>query len=66
MIRLERKRKGMTSKHSPSLEQAWEEIRDTMRDKLLNEEQKKQFVISILKGQLANPPTESRYRGYNG
>lgn len=49
------------------LEQAWAEIRDAMRDKLLNETQKKQFVISVLKGHLANPPTEEkRYRGYNG
>lgn len=45
------------------LEQAWREISDTMSDKMLNPTQKKQFVIAILKGQLANPP---KLGGYNG
>ena len=37
------------------IEQAWIEIKDTFEDTLLNMQQKKQFVIAILKGQLANP-----------
>lgn len=37
------------------IEQAYIEIKDTFEDTLLNMTQKKQFVISILKGQLANP-----------
>ena len=42
------------------VDQAWAEIRDTMADKLLNVEQKKTFVISILKGQLAHPPEPAK------
>lgn len=45
-----------TGDPQPGLEHAWAEIRDTMADTILNQDQKKAFVISILKGQLANPP----------
>lgn len=44
-------------------EQAWAEIRDTMADSMLNQDQKRAFVISILQGRLANPP---KFGGYNG
>lgn len=45
---------------TPSLEQSWAGIRDTMADSLLNEEQKKAFVISILRGRLANPHPQAQ------
>lgn len=50
---------GPSASGSEWLEQAWLEIRDAMADNMLNQAQKKAFVISILKGQLANPPKEA-------
>ena len=46
------------------IEQAYIEIRDTFADKLLNTEQKKNFVIAILKGQLANPEDSNISKTY--
>lgn len=44
-------------------DQAFAEIRDVFADTMLNMAQRKTFVISILRGQLANPPN---FGGYNG
>ena len=56
--------KGEIAIHEgPWIEQAWNEIQGVMMDDMLNLTQKRAFVISILKGQLANPP---KLGGYNG
>lgn len=45
------------------LEQAWNEIYGTMHDTMLNNGQRRAFILSILKGQLANPPSPSTDTG---
>lgn len=44
-------------------DQAWLEIQGAMEDNMLNPAQKCEFIASILKGILANPP---KLGGYNG
>lgn len=46
----------MPKKDFADMNQSWAEIRDTLSDNMLNTSQKRVFVISILRGQLANPP----------
>lgn len=58
----ERVRALEAPKDSAWLEQAWREVQGVMLDNMLNTSQRRTFILSILNGQLANPP---KYTGYN-